>query len=228
MLSFTPLISPHPLAVPRYHQGPTSREAGGGGDQKPEKRYCFTVMNQEKRTLVHFREGNILGQFTCCLCNFTSLRSCSTSIFSFSFSGKSSMWRAGIFAPEPGPGTALEVERLEAQHTRARPEITAVPAHPARRPARTTPPPACYPEPQELSCLRGVPSRLPCVLGSFLGPHDRGRPAPASPGGLSGEGAWEAGRCRSSGWDAGPLPAPEPATPSGDQPGLRARQLGLR
>lgn len=94
------------------------------------------------------------SQLTCCLCNFTSLRSCSTSIFSFSFSGKSSMCRAGIFAPELGPGAAVEVERLEMERTRARPKITAVPAHPARG-RRMGPPPRGGPQRPERSAASG-------------------------------------------------------------------------
>lgn len=83
-----------------------------------------------------------------------------------------------------GPGTALEVERLQAQQTRARPQITAMPAHPARR-RRTGPPPRGGPQRPERSAAAAGSSPLAGPAQSpriSLGPHDPGWPGPASPG----------------------------------------------
>lgn len=137
-------VFPHQLAISKHHQSPSSREAlrgwGGGGENKnktpkpkSQKTYLFYWNKPRKSWPWFISEKEIFWdtQLTCCLCNLTSLRSCSTSIFSFSFSGRSSMWRAGIFTPEPATGAALEVERLDGWQTLAPPEITALLAHPA-------------------------------------------------------------------------------------------------
>lgn len=61
LLSFTPLISPHPLAVPRYHQGPTSREAGGGGGPKTRKAVLFYCNEPGKTDLGSFQRRKYSG-----------------------------------------------------------------------------------------------------------------------------------------------------------------------
>ena len=126
------------------------------------------------------------------------------------------------FRPRLGAGTAVEVERLEVPQTRARPELTTLPAHPASAGGDSLP-----------QGPDDVPSRQPCLASQdlktpalFQVSTSRGGLPPGARGGLSLRGGPRtqrgcALRCAvSPGMLAGPAPAPDPATPAGHRPGL--------
>lgn len=188
-----PMISPHQAAVPRHHfkKKPYCRERRRNKNKNKNTLFCC---NKPGKGDWFISEEEVFwdSQFTCCLCNFTSLRSCSTSIFSFSFSGKSSMWRAGIFTPELGLGTALQVERLEVLANQGASQNNCCACAP-RPPAPVgtaflrggpSAPRAQLPPASALTPAAPRPKILkPLVSRSlshslFSGPHNPGRPVP--------------------------------------------------
>lgn len=206
LLSPPPAVVPPQLAVPRHHP-------------------------KTKRTKTIPPPGNRgASPFTCCLCNFTSLRSCSTSIFSFSFSGRSSTCRAGILAPDPG----VAVERREVlAHQGASPKNCGARAPRPPAPAGTASR-ARGAHGAERSPASGQPL-APALPGvPDLRPPGPSLSGPTAPGLLQGAREGSAGKAargletlRGAGPPAGMLAgglAAGPATPAGHQPGLRPKR----
>lgn len=130
---------PYQLAVPRHHQSATLREAAKTKQSNNNLFYCNKPGKADPGL---FQRRQYSGRANLPVVFATSLLCEVAQLPSSAFPFLANLRCAGpAFRPNLGPGTALEVEPLEMRQTRARPKITAVPAHPARG-RRMGPPPA--------------------------------------------------------------------------------------
>lgn len=129
--------------------------------------------------MVHFREGNILGHPTYLLSLqldfFAKLLNFHLQLFLF--------WqifdvKGRHFRPRLGAGAAVEVGRLDVPQTRARPELTTLPAHPTSAGGDSLPQrPDDFPSRQP--CLASQDLKTPAL---FLGSPQPQEACPREPG----------------------------------------------